>query len=98
MNYDPETALKRMGKVWFVSRAYSDHVDPTHKNWNNSKIEDSLKMRESYYRATKPFHKDLLNLVLKSNPASLSRNTIGLSGERILEMARKILGIINNLI
>ena len=95
MNYDPETALKRIGKAWFVSRAYSDYVDPTHKNWNNSEIEDSLKMRESYYQSTKSFHKDLLKLILRSNPASLSRNTIGLSGISILEMARKILETIS---
>ena len=28
------TELNRMGKSWFASFAYHDHIDRSHNNWN----------------------------------------------------------------
>ena len=89
---DIEGSLDSMGKSWFVSRAYSDYIDPKHQNWNNPSI-SSLDTRESSYQSTRSYHKDLLRLVLKSNPSRLSSNTLNLSGTEVFAMARQLLNL-----
>ena len=80
--------LTKIGASWFVSYAYYDKIDRTHKNWN--KI-STASVRVSKYNKIKTFHKEWLLEVINMNSNNLNKNTIGLSAEVIKDMAKELL-------
>ena len=82
--------LTRMGAAWFVSYAYYDIIDKTHKNWAGVSTSQS---RISSYERGRSFHKHWLCEILSMNPLRLEKNTIGLSARRIKTMAKELLSI-----
>ena len=80
--------LTGMGASWFVSYAYYEKIDKTHRNWNRVSTTQS---RLSRYNKGRAFHKTWLQEVLNMNPANLEKNTIGLSSSTTKKMAREIL-------
>lgn len=83
-----EKKLRTMGASWFVSRAYHDHVDASHLNWQNAK---TLQPRMSSYASSTEHHAEWLRMVLDMNPKRLAHNSLGLSPEQIKDMARRTL-------
>lgn len=81
--------LTGMGASWFVSYAYYEKVDPTHRNW--AKV-STAQARISKYNIGRQYHKAWLNEVLSMNPANLSKNTIGLDAVQTKAMAKAVLG------
>lgn len=77
--------LTSMGATWFVSYAYYDHVDRTHDNWKKYTHQASV------YERTHRYHKGWLERILEMNPKNLAKNTIGLTPEQTMEMAREVL-------
>lgn len=77
--------LTSMGATWFVSYAYYDHIDRTHDNWKK------YARRASVYERTRRYHKDWLERILKMNPKNLAKNTIGLTPDQTMKMAREAL-------
>ena len=80
--------LTAIGASWFVSYAYYEMIDRTHKNWDNV---STAKNRISKYHKGKPYHRDWLLQIINMNPANLNKNTIGLNSERTKGMARELL-------
>ena len=80
--------LTGMGASWFVSYAYYEKVDPTHRNW--AKV-STTQPRISKYNKGRPYHKVWLQEVLTMNPTNLNKNTIGLEAEQTKAMAKAIL-------
>ena len=77
-----------MGASLFVSYAYYEKVDPTHRNWE--KVSTS-QPRISKYNKGRPYHKAWLQEVLVMNPANLNKNTIGLEAAQTKALAKAIL-------
>lgn len=83
--------LNEIGASYFVSYLYGKYIDKAHKNYKKrktSKIAQIEKLKESY--------DDLISLVLQMDPDSLETNEIGLSGERVLQMAEKLKTLFSN--
>ena len=80
--------LTKMGASWFVSYAYYEHIDSTHKNWATVSTAPS---RISNYNKGRKYHKVWLNEVLFMNPVNLNKNTIGLNAAQTKAMAKDIL-------
>ena len=79
--------LSSMGASWFVSYAYYERIDHSHRNWEKV----STSRRIPSYAQGRIYHKEWLNVVLSMNPVNLSKNTIGLSPEQIKAMAKEVL-------
>lgn len=86
--FDGGEILSKMGATWFVSYAYYERIDRTHKNW--SKV-STAQARISNYNKGKKYHTLWLQEIEKMNPERLNTNTIGLSAEQTKRMARDIL-------
>ncbi len=80
--------LAKIGASWFVSYAYYEKIDRTHKNWNNI---GTASVRVSKYNKSRAFHKKWLLEVINMNPNNLNKNTIDLSAEVIKDMAKELL-------
>ena len=80
--------LTGMGASWFVSYAYYERVDPTHRNW--AKV-STTQSRLSRYNRGRKYHKAWLNEVLVMNTANLNKNTIGLDAAQTKAMAKAVL-------
>ena len=80
--------LTTMGATWFVSYCYYDKIDPTHKNWKKVETHNS---RQSVYRRTAHYHRFWLERVLEMDSERLSANTIGLTGDEVIKMAKILL-------
>ena len=80
--------LTGMGASWFVSYAYYERVDPTHRNW--AKV-STTQSRLSRYNRGRKYHKAWLNEVLVMNPVNLNKNTIGLDAAQTKSMAKAVL-------
>ena len=80
--------LSKMGASWFVSYAYYEKVDVTHKNWDKVSTTAS---RISRYNEGRKYHKLWLQEVLVMNPINLNRNTLGLDASQIKTMAKAVL-------
>ncbi|MGM9609616.1 MAG: hypothetical protein ACI3XE_05280 [Eubacteriales bacterium] len=87
-NFEGGDILTKMGATWFVSYAYYERIDRTHKNWDKVA---TTQPRISKYNTGRSYHKAWLAEILTMNPANLNKNTIGLSAEEIKTMARKLL-------
>ncbi|MBR6043758.1 MAG: hypothetical protein IKP37_14140 [Paludibacteraceae bacterium] len=84
-NFDGGELLCHISATWFVSYAYYEHCDRTHKNW------EKFKSRVGDYNKWKEFHRGWLEHVVNMNPHKLGTNKIGLTGEEVIEMAKKVL-------
>lgn len=84
--------LRTIGASWFVSFCYFNHIDKYHLNWN--KI-STASTRITTYKRTTQYHKIWLEEVLKMDESYLSTNKIGLTGNRVKEMASELLKTIN---
>ncbi len=80
--------LTTMGATWFVSYSWYDHIDKSHKNWRNV---STFNNRISVYRRTISYHSYWLNQIIKMKLCNLEKNTIGLKGSQIIEMANTLL-------
>lgn len=80
--------LTGMGAYWFVSYAYYEKVDRSHRNWDKV---STTQTRLSRYNKGRAYHKAWLNEVLSMNPANLEKNTIGLTASQTKAMAKEIL-------
>ncbi len=89
-NFDGGEILSKMGASWFVSYAYFEKIDRTHKNWSNISTAQS---RISKYNNSRYYHQYWLREVLDMNPANLNKNTIGLRAEETKSMAKQLLGL-----
>lgn len=80
--------LTGMGASWFVSYAYYDKIDKTHRNWDRVA---TTQPRISKYNKGKCYHKAWLKEVLAMNPTNLNKNTIGLDACITKALAKEIL-------
>lgn len=90
MNFSSEGGemLRKMGVSWFVSYAYYEKIDPSHKNWM---CVTTVPSRLSRYNQGRPYHKTWLQEVLTMDPNLLQKNTIGLFSSEVKDMAKEIL-------
>ena len=82
--------LTSMGAAWFVSYAYYEKIDKSHKNWAGV---STAQTRISSYKRGSSFHRSWLQEILSMNPLRLEKNTIGLSARRIKSMSKELLAI-----
>ena len=79
--------LTTIGATFFVSYLYYLHVDSSHKNWNSIKTQKSristIERSEFYYRAW-------LNHIGSMSESNLNKNTLGLDGATVKQMALAI--------
>ncbi len=87
-NFEGGEILTGMGASWFVSYAYYEKIDRTHRNWDRVA---TTQPRISKYNKGRVYHKAWLQEVLVMNSANLNKNTIGLSAEATKSMAKKLL-------
>ncbi len=80
--------LTGMGASWFVSYAYYDKIDKSHRNWDRVA---TTQPRLSKYNKGKPYHKIWLQEVINMNPANLNKNTIGIDARQTKAMAKELL-------
>lgn len=80
--------LSKMGAAWFVSYAYYEKIDRTHKSWN---LVSTASSRASKYKSGVSYHKEWLQEVLVMKDENLNKNTIGLDARRVKAMASEIL-------
>ena len=80
--------LTTMGAVWFVSYCWYNNIDKNHLNWQRI---STFTNRISVYNSTKGFHKYYLQQILCMNENRLTTNRIGLQGDEVIEMAKKLL-------
>lgn len=85
--------LTTMGAVWFVSYMWYNIIDKAHENWN---YVSTVNQRISTYNRTIHFHIFWLNQILQMNPSNLNKNTIGLNGHEVINMAKKLLECARN--
>lgn len=71
---------------------YFENVDSSHKNWE--KI-STKKSRIGNIENSEEFHKYWLDCVLAMNDRNLEKNTLGLTGTEVKEMAKQILEILS---
>ena len=82
--------LTTMGAAWFVSYAYYEKIDKTHRSWAGV---STAQTRISSYKRGSSFHRAWLQEILSMNPLRLEKNTIGLSSHRIKAMAQELLSM-----
>lgn len=87
-NFEGAEDLTTMGSSWFISYLYHDRIDGNHRNW--SRVARTLSTRTSAYNRSIQHHRTFLAHILQMNPTYLSRNTIGLTGEEVIKLAREI--------
>lgn len=80
--------LTGIGASWFVSYAYFETVDRSHRNWEKVSTANT---RLTKYVKGRPYHRTWLQEVLAMSPDRLNKNTIGLDANQIKTMAREIL-------
>lgn len=88
-SFDGGDKLATIGATFFVSYLYHLHVDTSHRNWASIKTQRSristINNSESHYRAW-------LSHVQNMSDANLNRNSLGLEGPIIKQMALAVQG------
>ncbi|MCQ2192448.1 MAG: hypothetical protein MJZ23_06240 [Paludibacteraceae bacterium] len=92
-NFEGGEILVKMGASWFVSYSYYMYCDKKHKSWENN---STVKTRLHYYNQGKAYHYQWLQYAVSMNEGKLNRNSLGLSGSEVLEMAKKVLQKFDN--
>jgi hypothetical protein len=80
--------LSKIGATWFVSFAFYETVDPSHRKWAGVK---TAAMRQSTFRQSRENHRVWLEQVAGMNPSLLNRNTIGIPAHDCKAMALAVL-------
>jgi len=80
--------LTGMGATWFVSYAYYEKIDLTHKNWQKV---TTYKNRISCYKRGRQYHEYWLHEILCMADDNLKKNKLGLSPSETKAMAKKLL-------
>lgn len=83
--FDGGDELTTMGAAWFVSYSYYSHIDKEHKNWQKVSTASS---RISVYKRTTSHHSYWLKKVLQMDEGNLAKNTLGLSGAEVKDLAK----------
>lgn len=79
--------LTTIGATFFVSYLYYQHVDSTHKNWALIKTQHS---RISTINSSEDYHRIWLEHIRNMSETNLNRNTLGLKGSIVKEVALAI--------
>lgn len=87
-NFEGGKLLKSIGTSFFVSYLYNQRLDPTHANWKPIATRAS---RISTINSSRLHHLDWLTRVQFMNEANLDKNSLGLSGREVKEMATLLL-------
>jgi hypothetical protein len=87
-NFENGDILTTMGASWFVSYAYYLYVDREHINWEEVSTRQS---RMSVFSNSKKHHRFFLMKISEMNEKNLDKNTLGLKGSKIKQMARELL-------
>ena len=77
--------LTTIGASFLVSYLYHRYVDSTHNKWASIKTQKS---RISTINRTESYHKSWLKHIESMSNANLNRNTLGLDGATVKEMAQ----------
>lgn len=80
--------LTTIGVTWFVSFAYCESVDRSHRNWERV---TTAANRKATFERSREYHRLWLEEVAHMNPKQLSRNTIGVAPSDCKAMARDVL-------
>ena len=80
--------LTTIGATFSVSHLYHRYVDATHYNWNAIATKSS---RISNIDRSTHYHRYWLERVASMNEANLNKNTLGLGGTQVIEMAKAVL-------
>ncbi len=80
--------LSSMSASWFVSRAYYEHVDTEHDNWNRA---SKVRGRISTYDRSFSYHRYWLDKVMTMNDLNLARNEIGLTPREVKDKANAVM-------
>ncbi len=86
--FDGGELLTTIGATFFVSYLYHQYVDATHRNWETVATKSS---RISTIDSSARYHSNWLNRVGSMNEANLSKNSLGLTGAEVKEMAKAVL-------
>ena len=86
-NFPGGKQLTRIGASWFVSYLYSVSKDPTHLNW---KKVSTYSARASLCAKNSAYHKTWIDEIVGMNPKQLQRNKLGLTGNDVITMAKKL--------
>jgi hypothetical protein len=86
--FDGGEILTTIGATFFVSYLYNRYVDATHHNWDAIATKSS---RISNISRSTHYHRYWLERVSSMNEANLNKNTLGLSGSQVIEMAKAVL-------
>jgi len=87
-NFEGGDLLHTMGATWFVSYAYYIYVDKGHANWRKVSTHQS---RASVFSNSKEHHRFFLLKIIEMNEDNLNKNTIGLKGFEVKQMAKDLL-------
>ena len=90
-SFDGGEKLSTMGASWFISYCWYEKVDATHLNW---KKVPTFNSRKSVYNSTRKYHRYWLEQVDGMSELYLDKNKIGLSGNHVKQMAKKLLSIV----
>lgn len=80
--------LTTMGASWFVSYAYYRYIDGGHNNW---KEVSTYQNRVKTFDWSKIHHRYFLSKIAEMNEVNLNKNTLGLKGSKIKQMAKEVL-------
>ncbi len=86
---EDDRKLRSMGVAWFISYSYFINIDSNHKNWSEA---GTLKLRKSWFSSSINNHKKWIeDIYYNKNEKLLGKNSIGLTGTNIKNMAMKLL-------
>lgn len=88
--------LTTMGASWFISYLYHIEIDSNHRNWEAPKTKHN---RISVFVHTEQkltskgisMHRHYVEQICSMSPILLSKNKIGIHGERVIDMAQELL-------
>ena len=83
--------LTTIGATFFVSYLYYLHVDSAHSNWGSIKTKKS---RISTINSSEKYHHTWLKHIGSMKDGNLNRNTLGLDGTDVKQMALAILKVL----
>ena len=87
-NFENGDILTTMGASWFVSYAYYIYVDKKHTNWQEVPTHQN---RANTFSSSKKHHRVFLTKISEMNEQNLNKNTLGLKGSKIKQMANEVL-------
>jgi len=87
-NFEGGDELTTMGASWFVSYSFYYYKDKSHMNWQEILTYQS---RINVFNRTKNFHVFWFERILEMNNSNLDKNEIGLSADKVKEMANILL-------